>query len=520
MEKIEVSNISCQQNKIKKDLDKVEIGWKYVEAQRLQGYKYWTAVADLIDNSIDAKATKVDISYNGRIQSQVDEIVVFDNGTGMDFNTLKESFNLGAKTLHTRSDLGKFGVGGTLGCIALGKNKVTLTRGLSGGDIIGRQLSLDVCKDKNGFYSSPYVPTEEDINYFNEAIGKESTGTMVRLTNLDKLTNNRIPGMVAKTLGHVGSVYYAYLNSANLKICVNEKDVTPADPICWFDPDTIKMGSVNIEHKGVLYNIKSANLINVPRERIPGKNLVQASGIYFERNERLILKHVANGEYLDGFWERDPRKSYFRSMVSFSSDADGDMGIGVKKSGISITDQALMDKLRTVINPCARQAELEYDRKKISSSKEDRNTDLSQANTTLNSASIIAKVNQSGGSNNNTVSGRERLDSVENDVEERAIPPATNEADKFSFEEVEWGPRGQLAILEDGKFKLNTQHPYLSTFYTSASQETRNSVLAWVGAFLMSELEMGYMSSDTQNCSMEDFFSRFEKRLATWVRKS
>ena len=56
---------------------------RVMEGLRDTGYNFNTAIADIIDNSIAAEATKIDISID---LSPVGDITVFiaDNGTGMD----------------------------------------------------------------------------------------------------------------------------------------------------------------------------------------------------------------------------------------------------------------------------------------------------------------------------------------------------------------------------------------------------------------------------------------------------
>jgi hypothetical protein len=492
--------------------DKVEISWKYVEASRLQGYKYWTALADLVDNSIDANSDKIQILIKGRIQSQVDELVIVDNGDGMNKETLKESYNLGARTNHLRSDLGKFGVGGTLGSIALGKVKYTFTRNKKNGKILARKLDLKECEDLDSFVSVEHTPTQEEITLFDELVGKKSTGTLIMLKKLDRLFGRRINLMESKLKKHFGETYYQHLQGS-LSVLVNDSDVEPRDPICWFHPETDKLCNEKVTHEGVTYNIKCVNLLPLPRRDITGKDLVKDQGIYVQRNERVILQSCCNGDYFQGFWNREDRHRYFRALISFDSAGDEQMGLTTDKTSININDQVLMHKFQTIINIHALAASNILKAREKSSSKDDRRIDLKDAEDIMNKAIIMPKKQQKPSLAPFTIN------SVTDDIEE--IEKHRGEKGRYTFNEVNHGSRGFLARITENKvIEINLDHPYLATYYYASSEETRKAATAWIASMYLSELEVGNYSDDGLECSMDDFFSRFEKRLAAWCRLS
>lgn len=90
-----------------------------VESLRDNGYRDTAmALSELIDNSIQANADKIEIllierhSNTGRREYLVNEIVVVDNGEGMDKNIIETSLRFGGGTRHGASKgLGKFGMG-------------------------------------------------------------------------------------------------------------------------------------------------------------------------------------------------------------------------------------------------------------------------------------------------------------------------------------------------------------------------------------------------------------------------
>jgi signal transduction histidine kinase len=82
-----------------------------MEATRAIGYSLETALADIIDNSITANATKLDIKF---FPISNPYVAILDNGIGMVQEELLNAMRYGSKNpLDTRAtaDLGRFGLG-------------------------------------------------------------------------------------------------------------------------------------------------------------------------------------------------------------------------------------------------------------------------------------------------------------------------------------------------------------------------------------------------------------------------
>ncbi|MBB1247689.1 ATP-binding protein [Rhizobium sp. G21] len=75
------------------------------------GYTLQTALADIVDNSISANASRIDIGFNWSGKQSF--ISVSDNGDGMSEDRLLEAMRLGRNPQDPRqlSDLGRFGLG-------------------------------------------------------------------------------------------------------------------------------------------------------------------------------------------------------------------------------------------------------------------------------------------------------------------------------------------------------------------------------------------------------------------------
>src|SRR5271165_6941674 len=82
---------------------------RLIKSLRDMGYDFSQAVADIVDNSIEAKASLVaiDVEFDG------DEswVRIADNGEGMKPEELREAMRYGAARNYDKDDLGKFGLG-------------------------------------------------------------------------------------------------------------------------------------------------------------------------------------------------------------------------------------------------------------------------------------------------------------------------------------------------------------------------------------------------------------------------
>src|SRR5688572_4261079 len=88
----------------------------FIQATRDSGYKGTaSAISELVDNSIQAGATRIAISVTATTSGEEDkaiEVSVLDNGCGMDPFTLRQALRFGGSTRFAdRGGLGRYGMG-------------------------------------------------------------------------------------------------------------------------------------------------------------------------------------------------------------------------------------------------------------------------------------------------------------------------------------------------------------------------------------------------------------------------
>jgi hypothetical protein len=104
-------------------------------ALRSIGYSFEVAVADVVDNSIDAKAKNVLIRLFLRTDGHLD-LVIWDDGTGMNEGALKEAMRFGTDVSQEIERLGKFGLGLKLASLSQAREVRVIT--VSDGRVSGR----------------------------------------------------------------------------------------------------------------------------------------------------------------------------------------------------------------------------------------------------------------------------------------------------------------------------------------------------------------------------------------------
>lgn len=303
-------------------------------ALRELGYDSVSAVCDLIDNSIDAGARQIWVNVRQIGKSHLIEVI--DTGKGMDKERLREALRLGSETPHESDDLGKYGMGLTTASLSIAKTIFVLTRE----------------KGEQGYEATFDVTTVERENKWvldlraakTEMLDNEigDYGTMVRLSNIDRLDDTN-PNRFAATLREeIGRIFRAYLKDG-LTIIVNRKKVDAVDPLMR-DRDAVQLLDQDIDlGHGAKARLTIVELPDLgPAEDEAAGIVPQRSGFYVVRNRREIMA----AQTFD-FYKHHHSYSHFRAELSFGRELDGLFHVDVKKTAVHPNDQVL-EKIRHV----------------------------------------------------------------------------------------------------------------------------------------------------------------------------
>lgn len=314
-----------------------------IESIRSIGYSFETAIADLIDNSISAKATRIDILS---IPNEEPYIIIFDNGNGMNKVELEEAMRLGSKNpneVREENDLGRFGLGLKSASLSQCRNLTVVSK--KDGKLSAFSWNLDYVIERNSWsileYSEEEIMQLENIELFKDV----ETGTYVLLKKFDKIQastleiNKTITEKMSSTIDHLALVFHRYLDDG-VEIYVNNRKIESIDPFLTKNKATqakrtqeIKIGESIIKVKPYIlphYNKLSEDDL----KKVGGKeDLRKNQGFYIYRNKRLIIW---------GTWFRlsrqDELSKLARVMVEIPNSLDDVWGIDIKKSTANIPD--------------------------------------------------------------------------------------------------------------------------------------------------------------------------------------
>lgn len=149
---------------------------RLIRSLRDMGYDFCQAVADVVDNSVEAKATQIsiDIEFDG----DNSWVRIADNGVGMKPEVLREALRYGSDRDYEEEDLGKFGLGLKTASMSQCQRLSVASRwNAERADIAAYSWDLDHIKATNKWEILPIERGSLGLT-IREPL-KESTGTVV-----------------------------------------------------------------------------------------------------------------------------------------------------------------------------------------------------------------------------------------------------------------------------------------------------------------------------------------------------
>ena len=340
-----------------------------IESTRAIGYSLEAAVADIIDNSIAANASNVDISF---FPLHGAYISIMDNGEGMDSDELTRAMQYGSQNpLDSRgeNDLGRFGLG--LKTASLSQCRVLTVATKKNDSIQARRWDIDFVRE-TGKWSLINLTNEEDISLIPdiEGLKNANSGTLVVWQNLDRMEAGTID--FSKSMGkridmvreHLALVYHRYLSGEaglqKLEISINGIKVEPADPFLIKKSDQTMQEEV-YRIQGSLIKVQPYILPHISKmsateiKAAGGKDgLRKLQGFYVYRNKRLLVW---------GTWFRMMRKGELsklaRIRVDIPNTLDSLWTLDIKKSS-AIPPEEVRENLSHVIDNIGEKSKIKF----------------------------------------------------------------------------------------------------------------------------------------------------------------
>lgn len=378
---------------------------RLVESLRDTGYTFSTAVADVIDNSIAARATEVRITLTKQYDGSA-TLLIADNGDGMDEAGVESAMKYGSPPRSSNKSLGKFGMGlktaSTSQC-----RKLTLLSKKEGRCYI-RQWNLDVIKNTDKWtLLKPEKRRYQEYIDFLENLIQEGNGTLVIWENIDRILRAETEGSGSRQIEKISNDLKAYLSGVffnflsgnegynSVRISINGEYIAPYDPLCrWLNTETGKRldvhpNSLNITQKvngetktiGSFYlNVYILPIKNElsPEELEKSRYSLDQQGFHVFREGRMI----ASGGWHKLF-VKEPHMNLVRVELSFDHELDDFFQIDIKKSRIDFP-HGRRKEIKQMITPAIREAKNRY--RKGSKISSDRKTDLEKQHAKSSSA--------------------------------------------------------------------------------------------------------------------------------------
>jgi len=320
-------------------------------ALRSIGYTFESAVADIIDNSVDAQAERTLVRLIAKPDGVLD-LAVVDDGHGMDPETLREAMRFGADVSKEMKRLGKFGLGLKLASLSQAKQVHVVS--MKSGKLSGRAwLENGIASGFNNTVLSP----EECLKLMKEFIPDQRlkrSGTLVLWSHLYRVGQNQTnpeeqtQKLMRRLENHLSLAFHRFLSGRPRKISLkidifdqaSKKSGIPIQ-LDALDPFGYARGANRDFPVRLLfddsYNERLTMKAHVwppnsdsPNYKLPGGANAR-QGFYFYRNNRLI-----QGGGWNGIRETEPHSSLARLEIDMASDFDLDLSLDVKKVEIQL----------------------------------------------------------------------------------------------------------------------------------------------------------------------------------------
>jgi hypothetical protein len=276
-----------------------------------------SALADLVDNAVDASASHVLIRLM-RSRGRLTTLYVVDNGRGMTDGTIDRAMTIGAAKEYEESDLGHFGIGLKAASLGQAQSLTVLSRAESS-DPVGRRWLLS--KATKDFECDVVAREFAAVTLARDwGLANSSHGTVIRWDDVRRfpkatdpaVTDRFIEDTIVDLRRHLGLVFHRLLSPESFSIAIDVQDVgdDEAGPVFVVEPID-PFGYTRTGHsrypKVLLATLNGQPIrfhchvwpgrSSLPTFRLSGREVERYQGFYFYRNDRLLQAGDWNGVF-------------------------------------------------------------------------------------------------------------------------------------------------------------------------------------------------------------------------------
>lgn len=312
-------------------------------------HSFETAIADLVDNSVDADASNVVLRFL-RVDGAVNGLQVIDNGRGMDAEALEHAMTFAKKREYGGRDLGHFGIG----LKAASLSQADILRVYSrrdGAQAAGRSIRAE---SPTEIEELDHTGVDSYLKGFILDFPME-TGTVVEwaeprtfLSAIDAQDRARwLDERLESVRAHLGVVFHRILEAGGLTIEIEVFDtdrgrpgiprtVEPVNPFGYrqigrgdFPADLL----ITIDRQVVRGRVHlwPSSQSGLPAFRLGGRPGSLAQGFFFYRNDRLLQMGGWNTLTVER-----PELEYARIEVNIDAQLSDHITINPEKAGLEL----------------------------------------------------------------------------------------------------------------------------------------------------------------------------------------
>ena len=493
-----------------------------VKALRNCGYNPYTAIADIIDNSIEDSvgSSHVEVRLFKNENDEVKKILIIDDGSGMSSETLEKAMSLGSDTgKDGEHDLGMYGAGLKTSALAIGKTLKVTTKQEDEDIINVATFSIEnIDNDELKAYYDVIYPNCEKYNSFIENLGNH--GTIVEISSIDKAP--KYISLKDTLKKRIGEFYNKYIDNGNIEFYVEGKKVDSVN-LMGTNSELLKSGSFVVDGKTITYN--TYFVPSNGRDDTDGYDFstIRKQGIYVYRQFRLV-----GAALIFGLWNRHSTTRNFRTEIFVDGTCDNLFGSTFNKivsesNGDNIS-QSFKDKLLAEIGPsvdeCKRRERKARQENKISPEEKKLQEAFYESVTKAQNDNrfLLAKrcgINQKHEKNEDNKEHQTR------GKQKNPNPTRTrNDGWLKGFEERHEGNGSEMFWIEQQGNKnlviINMDHPFYELVYSNLEPDVKFKMAQAISCFEIVKQNLNYYSDD----SVRETIDMFMEFLSSEVRKS
>jgi hypothetical protein len=340
------------------------------------GYDFPSAVADLVDNSIAAGASRVEIEIE--FAGADSRVLIADDGCGMTANGLAEALRFGSRRVYGRGDLGRYGLGLKTASLSQCRTVTAASRRPGSSRTSIRQLDLDLIAEWDEWLivdPGRTATTERSLEFLDRGFS-----TVIAWESLDRVlpekrpegawAKRRLESLIRRAAEHLGMVFHRFIEGdhpiGKVDIVVNGEKIRAWNPYAPDESATVILPEQVFELTigDVTGTVRLSRYVLPPRgsfssvaefERMSGPlKWNRQQGLYIYRVGRLV-----QWSGWAGIRAIDEHTKLARAALDFDTDLDIAFNINVAKMRVSIPPQ-LRHMLERPINDLCMRADDTY----------------------------------------------------------------------------------------------------------------------------------------------------------------